>query len=81
MFWGAIAFVVLPIVADVVWSVGSDALDTLNDAATLGIVALFVVLFGGMAVYLLVRLADGLIRTYRGLLRSPRPNHRRRETW
>lgn len=66
VFWGAIAFVVLPVVADAVWSVGSDALDTLNDAATLGIVALFVVLFGGMAMYLLVRLADGLIRTYRG---------------
>ena len=68
VFWGVIAFVVLPVVADAVWSVGSDALDTLNDAATLGIVAVFVALFGGMAMYLLVRLADGLIRTYRGLL-------------
>ena len=66
VFWGVIAFVVLPVVADGVWSVGSDALDTLSDAATLGIVALFVALFGGMAMYLLVRLADGLIRTYRG---------------
>ena len=71
----------MPIVADAVWSVGSDALDTLSDAATLGIVALFVVIFGGIGVYLLVRLADGLIRTYRGLLRSPRPDDRRRETW
>jgi Predicted membrane protein (DUF2207) len=68
LFWGAIAFVVLPIVADAVWTVGSDAFDSLNDAATLGIVALFVAVFGGMGVYLLVRLADGLIRTYRGLL-------------
>jgi hypothetical protein len=68
LLWGAIAFVVLPIVGDAVWGVGSDAFDTLNDAATLGFVALFVVIFGGMGVYLLVRLADGLIRTYRGLL-------------
>ena len=30
LFWGAIAFVVLPIVADAVWSVGSDAFDTLT---------------------------------------------------
>ncbi len=67
VFFGAIAFVVVPVLADAVWSVGSDALDTLSDAATLGIVALFVVVFGGMAGYLLVRLADGLIRMYRGL--------------
>jgi hypothetical protein len=68
LLWGAIAFVVLPIAADAVWRVGSDAFDTLNNAATLGIVAVFVVIFGGFGVYLLVRLADGLIRTYRGLL-------------
>jgi hypothetical protein len=68
VFWGAIAFVVLPTVADVVWNVGSDAFDTLDDAAMLGIVTLFVAIFGGMGAYLLVRLADGLIRTYRGLL-------------
>ena len=68
MLWGAIAFVVLPIVADAAWNIGSDAFDTLNDAATLGFVALGVVIFGGMGVYLLVRLADGLIRTYRGLV-------------
>jgi Predicted membrane protein (DUF2207) len=68
LFWGAIAFVALPTVADAVWNAGSDAFDTLNDGATLGIVAVFVALFGGMAMYLLVRLADGLVRTYRGLL-------------
>ncbi len=66
LFWGAIAFVVLPTVAEVVWGVGSDALDTLSDAATLGIVALFGLVLGGMGVYLLVRFADGVIRTYRG---------------
>jgi hypothetical protein len=64
--FGAIAFVLLPVVADAVWSVGSDALDTVNDAATFGFVAAFALIFGGMAAYVLVRLADGVIRTYRG---------------
>ena len=68
LLWGVIAFVVLPIVADAAWNIGSDAFDTLNDAATLAFVALGVAIFGGMGVYLLVRLADGLIRTYRGLV-------------
>ena len=54
--------------ADAVWSVGSDAFDTLDDAAMLGIVVLFVAVFGGIGVYVLVHLADGLIRTSRGLL-------------
>jgi hypothetical protein len=66
--WGAIAFVLLPIFADFVWSIGSDAIDTVNDAATFGFVVAFVLIFGGIAAYVLVRLADGLIRTYRGLV-------------
>ncbi|HXY92759.1 MAG TPA: hypothetical protein VEP49_09805 [Acidimicrobiia bacterium] len=67
VFWGVIAFVVLPIVLDALWNVGSDALDSLSNAATFGVVAAFGAVFGVMAVYLLVRVADAVIRTYRGL--------------
>ncbi|HEY7106251.1 MAG TPA: hypothetical protein VH986_07595 [Acidimicrobiia bacterium] len=67
-FFGVIAFVVLPIVVDAVWNVGSDALDDLDNAAALGIVLFFVIAFGAIGVVLVVRLADGVIRLVRGAL-------------
>ena len=66
LLWGAIVFVFLPIFADLVWSIGSDAFDTMYDAATFAFVAGFGLIFGGIAAVVLVRLGDGLIRTYRG---------------
>jgi Predicted membrane protein (DUF2207) len=67
VLWGVAAFVILPIAVDVVWNVGSDALESLSDAASFGLVAAFVLVFVGVASYVLVNLADGVIRTYRGL--------------
>ena len=65
--FGALAFVLLPIVADVVWSTGSDALD---DDAT-GVVVLvglvFGLVFAVIGAVLVVLLADGLVRLVRGL--------------
>jgi len=66
--WGAIGFVALPIVADFVWSVTRDAMDgsgSANPAAWLGVA--FALVFGGLGACVLVRIADGLVRTYRGL--------------
>jgi hypothetical protein len=68
LFFGAIAFVVLPIVVDAVWNVGSDAFDDLGNAAVLGIVLFFVLAFGAIGVVLVVRFADGVIRLVRGAL-------------
>jgi hypothetical protein len=66
--FGVLAFIVLPTVLDILWGVFSDVSDKLSDAAALGIVAVFGVFVGGFAVFLLIRLADGVIRTYRGLM-------------
>jgi hypothetical protein len=66
--FGLLAFVVLPTVLDILWDVLSDAFDNLDDAAALGIIAVFGLFVGGFAVFLLVRLADGVIRTYRGFV-------------
>jgi Predicted membrane protein (DUF2207) len=66
--FGVLAFIVLPTVLDILWGLLSDGLDSLDDAAALGILAVFGVLVGGFAVFLLVRLADGVIRTYRGFM-------------
>ena len=66
------------------WSGGSDAFDSLDDGGDArASSALFVViLFGGIGVYLLVRLADGLIRTYpRARSISARDDDRRRGRW
>src|SRR5205085_9937057 len=57
----------LPIAVNVAWDVGSDALESVNDATTFGFVAAFGLVFLVVAAYLLVNLADAVIRTYRGL--------------
>ena len=78
LLWGVIAFVVLPIVADAAWNIGSDAFDTLNDAATLGFVALgrrHLRRHGRVPARAAGRRPDpDLPRAGR----SPRPGHRRR---
>jgi hypothetical protein len=66
--FGVLAFVVLPTVLGILWDLLSDAFDNLDDAAALGIMAVFGLFVGGFAVLLIVRLADGLIRTYRGVM-------------
>jgi hypothetical protein len=67
-FWGAIGFVVLPVLVDIVWDVVFDSLD--GDDLGSEPIAAFVIgitlIVGAMAAYLVVRIADGLIRTYRG---------------
>jgi Predicted membrane protein (DUF2207) C-terminal domain len=67
VLWGACAFVILPIVVNLVWDAASDGLETASDGATFGFVAGFVLAFLAVAVFLLVHLADAAIRTYRGL--------------
>ena len=68
LLWGAIAFVLLPVIVDALWSVGSDAFDDLGDGVVLVIVLVFVAVFGAMGAFLVVRLADGVIRLVRGAL-------------
>ena len=67
-FWGAIAFAVLPAVINLSWNAQDDLLSHENSAAEIGIVGLFVVIFGGMGIYLLAQLIDGLIRVGRGAM-------------
>jgi hypothetical protein len=67
VLWGACAFVILPIVVNLVWDAASDGLETASDGATFGFVAGFVLAFLAVAVFLLVHVADAAIRTYRGL--------------
>ena len=68
--WGVLAFVALPIVANALWTLGSDAThhSKLGDGATLGLVAVFFVALTAVAVVLLLRFADGLVRVWRGAL-------------
>jgi Predicted membrane protein (DUF2207) len=64
--WGAIAFVALPVVANVAWSAGTDAIGRAGKGEWV-FAAAFAVVFGALAVYLVIRVADGLIRAFRGL--------------
>jgi hypothetical protein len=67
-FWGAIGFVILPIVVDFLWGVLSEALDSDGlGGALAALVVTFAVFFGFVGAYLVVRIADGALRTYRGL--------------
>ena len=69
IFWGALAFAALPVVVDALWRVGSDAVNksSATDTTVAVLVGVFFVVFGVMGVYLLVRLADGLVRLWFGL--------------
>jgi hypothetical protein len=67
VLFGVLAFVVLPVVADLVWSAGSEALDDTSNRTTVAFLAPFAVVAGAVGVVLVVRLADGLIRAFRGL--------------
>jgi hypothetical protein len=69
LFWGALAFVALPVVLNAIWNVGSDAINRsqLSNGAVIGLVGVFFVVFGLLGVVLLARLADGLIRLWYGV--------------
>ena len=64
--WGAIAFVALPVVADTAWRAGTDAIGHAGRGEW-AFAAAFAVVFGAVAIYLVVRVADGLVRAFRGL--------------
>jgi len=67
-FWGAIGFVIVPAVIDLLWRALSDAIDTDGLGGALAVlVVMFTVVFGVFGAYVVVRIGDGLIRTYRGL--------------
>ena len=68
-FWGALGFVILPIVIDVLWGVLSDAFDGSDAGGALAALVIgFALVFGLIGAYLVVRIADGALRTYRGLV-------------
>jgi len=68
-FWGTIGFVVLPVVIDFLWQFLSDAIDSGDlGGALAALVVSFAIGFGLVGAYLVVRIADGAVRTYRGLL-------------
>ena len=66
LLFGVLAFLGLPIVVDIVWRAGSDALDQTSNAAAFAFVALFAAVAGAIGVSLVVRVADGVICAYRG---------------
>jgi len=67
-FWGAIGFVVLPAVIDFLWQAVSDSVGGDHRSGALaGFVVGFTIAFGLLGAYLVVRIADGALRTYRGL--------------
>jgi hypothetical protein len=68
VLFGAFAFLILPIVVDALWSVGSDAIDDLGNTVVLVIVLVFLAVFGTMGAALVIGLADGVIRLVRGAL-------------
>lgn len=65
VLWGTVAFVALPVVADVAWRAGTDAIGRARGEWVFA--AAFAAVFGALGVYLVVRLADGLVRVFRGL--------------
>ncbi|MGZ8765254.1 MAG: hypothetical protein ACXW2C_06130, partial [Acidimicrobiia bacterium] len=64
--WGAISFAVLPVVVDALWGFVNDQLPDLGSGAELAIAAAFMLVFGVMGTYLVVRLVDAGLRTFRG---------------
>jgi hypothetical protein len=67
-FWGAIGFVALPIVIDLLWQALSDGVGGNGMSGALaGVIVTFTIAFGLVGAYLVVRIADGALRTYRGL--------------
>jgi hypothetical protein len=68
VFWGGLAFALLPFIADRLWTAGRDAIDPthLSSAAVVAVVAAFFVGFGVVGIGLLARVADGLVRLARG---------------
>ena len=68
LFWGALCFIILPVAVNAAWTAGSDALHghSVNGGAVVGLVVAFTLVFGVLAVVLLVRFADGAVRTWRG---------------
>ena len=74
--FGVFAFLGLPIVVDIVWKAGSDAVDTTSGAAAFAFVVLFAAVAGAIGVTLVGRVADGAVCAYRGAahLRSSSPS-------
>jgi len=67
IFWGFLAFAVLPAVVSMLWHVQHDVFTTTTSLMAFGFVALFVVVFGVIGVYLIAQLIDGLARLGHGL--------------
>jgi len=66
VLWGVVSFAVLPIVVDALWGFLVDRAPDLGSGAELAIAVGFIVVFGAMGTYLVVRLVDAGIRTFRG---------------
>ena len=66
LLWGVISFAVLPVVVGELWRFVHDNLTSIGSAAELAIAVGFVVVFGVITVYLVVRLVDAGVRTFRG---------------
>ncbi len=68
-FWGALAFVALPVVGDAIWNVGNDAVNRsqIGNGALIVLVGVFFAVFGLIGASLLVSFADGLIRLCYGV--------------
>ena len=66
LLFGVLAFVGLPVVVDIVWKAGSEALDNTSNATAFAFVAVFAAVAGAIGISFVVRLADGVICAYRG---------------
>jgi hypothetical protein len=66
VLWGVVAFAVLPIVVDALWGFVSEQAPDVGSGVELAIGAAFILVFGAIGTYLVVRLVDAGIRTFRG---------------
>ncbi len=70
VFWGAIGFVILPVVVTIAWGIARDELKTasVSSSALNGVVAVVAGLIAVVGIYLFARILTAAIRTTRGAL-------------
>ena len=66
LFWGAIGFVALPVSVDYAWNAVRDVTSKVSGIVELGVIVLLTFVPAVIAVYVLVKLLDGAVRTWRG---------------
>jgi hypothetical protein len=66
LFWGAIGFIVLPVIVSWLWHAVHDVTSNASGLAEVGIIVLFTFIPAVIGVYVAVQIVDGAVRTWRG---------------